>query len=149
MGIYGIKGYMKLYLKVEIKVNLLINSKLQLLNSNIKKLVVVEKIIFHNKSTLILFKDLNDINKIKNYLNCKVYSCLKPLNVTNTTETLLNFICLFKNKYFGVVIDQQICRNYINIKIQTKNKTIWLPLINDFAEDVDKINKKIFLKRVN
>ncbi len=95
----------------------------------------------HNGIYLMKYKNLEDIDLIKKYVNEKVYVLKDDLNLNNTEhviEDYLNLECFYKEKSIGIVEDVIDAGNGNYILQVVRDKETLIPLNDHFIDKIDK-----------
>jgi 16S rRNA processing protein RimM len=98
---------------------------------------------------MVTFKDINDINDVLDFKGCNVYINRDDLKIDGIfDEDIINLEVYTNNKKIGIV--KEILKNKAHdILVIENNKTKHLvPYINEFIENIDLNNKKIYIKEI-
>ena len=146
VGTHGIKGELKL--KVEyagIKELLKPNTNLYLTSNYLKKTIV--KIRYHKRNYLVLFNDVDNINKVLTLVGNDVYLKKDEIkDVFHTKDTLLGLKVLYKSKLLGYVTNL-ITAGEENELLEIDSK-ILIPFQKIFIKKIDYEEKEILLDMV-
>lgn len=147
-GTHGLKGEIKLNTNFEY-INKVLKEGFNLYIGNNKNKEILESYRYHNKNYLIKFKNINDIEEVKKYVNNKVYVLKSDLELKENEfviEDYLELNCYFNNNKFGKIIDVIDTGNKNYVFVIKDKKEILIPYNKEFIEKIT--DKDIYFKNV-
>lgn len=148
VGTHGIKGELKV--KSDTSFN-------RFKKGNVLYIEKEEKIIInssrvHKGLHLITINGLTNINDVLMYVNKNIYVPHDRSELEEGEyyyEDLIGLICYDSNKEeIGEVIDLQEVPQGLILEIRGKEKTILIPYVDEFIEEIDLDNKKILINEI-
>lgn len=148
VGTHGIKGE----LKVKSDTSFDRFKKGNVLYIEKEEKIIINSSRVHKGLHLITINGLTNINDVLMYVNKNIYvphdrSELKEGEYYY--EDLIGLICYDSNKEeIGEVIDLQEVPQGLILEIRGKEKTILIPYVDEFIEEIDLDNKKILINEI-
>ncbi|WP_338984118.1 ribosome maturation factor RimM [Spiroplasma endosymbiont of Othius punctulatus] len=145
---HGIKGELKIIWftdtnEIDIKTN---DFAFIELGSTIEPLKIKQLTDLYIKKPLVLFEGYESINLAQKLIGKDIY--IKNELVTKLQdETCMGFEAIFKEQV-GKVIDFLDNSIYITYKVEFEEKTIWIPSVDEYVEEIDFDNETIILKNI-
>lgn len=150
---YGIKGQIKIKLDFDLNLFNFKNKFLFIFLNDIFNPYKVKLVIKNKKNYIISFENKNDINSVKELINCDIY-CLNDdlLNfkeLSNQKCDFLGFIVLDNKtkKIIGKIIDLNIetLNKFLIIKNKYSKKEILIPFCDEFIVNIDYTKKIVYI----
>ncbi|QHX35851.1 16S rRNA processing protein RimM [Spiroplasma sp. TIUS-1] len=142
-GTHGIKGELKVYWFTETKdIDIKINDFVFVKNESTFDVFKIRQLTdLYIKKPLIQFDEYENINHVQKLVGKEIY--IKKELVTELDDySCLGFDAIFENKK-GKVIDFLDNSIYMTYKVEFKDKTIWIPGVDDYLKEIDFDNQKI------
>ena len=147
-GCHALKGEIKLKTDFEYLDKILVKDFNFYIGKDKNKEVLVNN-RYHNGYYLMLFKDLDSIDKVSKYINQKVYVLKDDLNLDENElvyEDYIGLSCYYNNKLFGEINDI-VCYGGGNYVFSIKSdKEILIPFNKHFIDKVT--SKEIYFKNL-
>jgi len=141
---FGIKGELKIASDFEYKDRIFIKD-FPVYIGELKEKELINSHRLHKNYDLTTFQNYTNINEVLKYKGKKVYVERKDLHL-GSNEYLLNDLIGFEvydeDKLLGIVIDYEMTPNSVLLKVRGR-KTFYLPKIEVYIKNIDKLNKKI------
>ena len=144
INFFGIKGELKIKSDFDKKDRVFRVDNYILINNEELKITSVR---YHKNNILIRVNNINDINEITKYIGYNVYFKKENLNLKNNEyilEDLIGAIVKDKDTNLGTVIEIYTSNNTNYIKVENKDKTFLIPLIDNYIDHFDKEEKIIY-----
>ena len=100
-----------------------------------------------NYGLIILFEDINSIEKAKPLLGKKVFISSEFLAEESVNEDWVGYELIDAGLgSLGTILEVNYTGHQLLVNINYKGKEIILPMVDDFIENIDDVAKKIFFK---
>lgn len=148
VGTHGIKGE----LKVKSDTSFDRFKKGNVLYIEKEEKIIITSSRVHKGLHLITINGLTNINDVLMYVNKNIYVPHDRSELEEGEyyyEDLIGLICYDSNKEeIGEVIDLQEVPQGLILEIRGKEKTILIPYVDEFIEEIDLDNKKILINEI-
>lgn len=148
VGTHGIKGE----LKVKSDTSFDRFKKGNVLYIEKEEKIIINSSRVHKGLHLITINGLTNINDVLMYVNKSIYVPHDRSELEEGEyyyEDLIGLICYDSNKEeIGEVIDLQEVPQGLILEIRGKEKTILIPYVDEFIEEIDLDNKKILINEI-
>lgn len=148
VGTHGIKGE----LKVKSDTSFDRFKKGNVLYIEKEEKIIINSSRVHKGLHLITINGLTNINDVLMYVNKNIYVPHDRSELEEGEyyyEDLIGLICYDSNKEeIGEVIDLQEVPQGLILEIRGKEKTILIPYVDEFIEEIDLDNKKILINEI-
>lgn len=148
VGTHGIKGE----LKVKSDTSFDRFKKGNVLYIEKEEKIIINSSRVHKGLHLITINGLTNINDVLMYVNKNIYVPHDRSELGEGEyyyEDLIGLICYDSNKEeIGEVIDLQEVPQGLILEIRGKEKTILIPYVDEFIEEIDLDNKKILINEI-
>lgn len=148
VGTHGIKGE----LKVKSDTSFDRFKKGNVLYIEKEEKIIINSSRVHKGLHLITINGLTNINDVLMYVNKNIYVPHDRSELEEGEyyyEDLIGLICYDSNKKeIGEVIDLQEVPQGLILEIRGKEKTILIPYVDEFIEEIDLDNKKILINEI-
>lgn len=148
VGTHGIKGE----LKVKSDTSFDRFKKGNILYIEKEEKIIINSSRVHKGLHLITINGLTNINDVLMYVNKNIYVPHDRSELEEGEyyyEDLIGLICYDSNKEeIGEVIDLQEVPQGLILEIRGKEKTILIPYVDEFIEEIDLDNKKILINEI-
>ena len=146
-GTHGLKGGIKLKTNFEYLENIL-KEGFSFFIGEEKSLEVLKSARTNKDIYLLSFENIDDIEKIKKYVNKKLFIKKEDLILKENEyviEDLINKEAYFNNKLLGVINDIESYGNGNNVMKIVNDKELLIPCNKHF---IDKVTDKVYLKNM-
>ncbi|MBE6160281.1 MAG: 16S rRNA processing protein RimM [Lactobacillales bacterium] len=103
----------------------------------------------HKMYDMVTFEDINDINDVIEYKGLNVYINREDLKIDGILdEDIIGLNAYSIDKEIGVVTEILKSKAHDILVVEKNNIRSLIPYINEFVEEIDLENKKIYIKEI-
>lgn len=145
---HGIKGEVRIISDFKYKKEVL-KKGFKLYIGDKKEELIINTYRFHKIYDMVTFNGISDINDVLNYKGCNVYINREDLKIDGILdEDIINLEAYSNEKRIGIVTDILKSKAHDILVIEDGLKRNLVPYINEFIEDIDIENNKIYIKEI-
>ena len=145
---HGIKGEIRIISDFKYKNEVFKNGfNLYIGDNKIKQVINTYRV--HKNYDMVTFVGINDINDVIDYKGMKVYIDRDELKIDGILdEDIIGMTVYSKEKEIGIVTDIMKSKAHDILVIEKDTNRYLVPYINEFIEDIDLTNKKIYINEI-